>query len=57
MCGSARKSALPIQALNPYNNNWLICAKVQAKGQKRTLPRDGTALFSLELIDDQVIAM
>lgn len=34
--GSATKRPLqPISALNPYNNNWAIKAKVVSKGSKR----------------------
>lgn len=36
MGGSATKRPLqPISALNPYNNNWAVKAKVVNKGPKR----------------------
>ena len=51
-----RKAVQPIQALNPYNNNWTIRACVRSKGPKRSFSRNGSdvSVFSLELIDEQV---
>ena len=47
-----------IQALNPYNSNWTIKARVASKGQLRSFTRAGSAcsVFSAELIDSQVVS-
>lgn len=50
--GSATKRPLqPISALNPYNNNWAIKAKVVSKGSKRSFSRG--SVFSAEVVDEQ----
>lgn len=52
-----RKGAQPIQALNPYNNNWTVKARVVSKTPIRTLKRDSNdplQLFSIILVDEQV---
>ena len=59
---SARRASQPIQALNPYNNNWTIKARVASKGQMRTFASKGgaggtTSLFSVELVDEQARSM
>ncbi|KAK9812826.1 hypothetical protein WJX72_004357 [[Myrmecia] bisecta] len=54
--GSARKGLQPIQALNPYNSNWTIKARLVSKAPKRTFNRNTGgvgSVFSVELVDDQ----
>ncbi|KAL6771853.1 RFA3 [Auxenochlorella protothecoides x Auxenochlorella symbiontica] len=53
--GATPRTIQPIGALNPYNNNWAIKAKVVSKGQKRSFTKNGaaTSVFSAELVDDR----
>lgn len=53
--GSVRKAAQPIAALNPYNMNWTIKARLTNKAPKRSFNRDGMAksVFNIEVVDDQ----
>lgn len=54
--GSASKRPLqPISALNPYNNNWSIKAKVVAKQPKRAFSKG--FLLNVELVDEQGTAI
>ncbi|KAI7845557.1 hypothetical protein COHA_000848 [Chlorella ohadii] len=56
MGGSASKRPLqPISALNPYNNNWAVKAKVVNKGPKRSFSRG--SVFSAEIVDEQGTAI
>ncbi|PSC74786.1 Replication A 70 kDa DNA-binding subunit isoform A [Micractinium conductrix] len=50
--GSASKRPVqPISALNPYNNNWAVKAKVVSKGPKRSFTRG--SVFTAEIVDQQ----
>ena len=51
-----RKALQPILALNPYNNNWTIKARVSSKTPLRNNSRTGQPynLFSITLVDEQV---
>ncbi|DBB18305.1 TPA: hypothetical protein ACH3X3_003260 [Trebouxia sp. C0006] len=54
--GSAKKAVLPIAALNPYNMNWTVKARLMKKGPKRSFSKGGTqstSVFSIELVDEQ----
>lgn len=54
--GSASKRPLqPISALNPYNNNWSIKAKVLSKQPKRAFSKG--FLLNVELVDEQGTAI
>lgn len=49
-------SVQPICALNPYNNNWKIKAKIIKKESKRSYNNNGSqaSVFTIEIVDDQV---
>lgn len=53
---SARKACQPICALNPYNNDWTIRAKVTSKTPLRRYEKNGQthSVGTLEVVDDQV---
>ena len=53
---SARKACQPICALNPYNNDWTIRAKVASKTPLRCFEKNGqtNSVGTLEVVDDQV---
>jgi hypothetical protein len=53
---SARKACQPICALNPYNNDWTIRAKVTSKMPLRRFEKNGQthSVGTLEVVDDQV---
>lgn len=53
---SARKACQPICALNPYNNDWTIRAKVASKTPLRHFEKNGQthSVGTLEVVDDQV---
>ena len=53
---SARKACQPICALNPYNNDWTIRAKVASKTPLRRFEKNGqtNSVGTLEVVDDQV---